>query len=223
MKNYVIVNKNNFFKKKIKNSKNKKFFFITRAKDLSLKKLNMIKPDLIFFPHWSHIISKKILKTFLCIGFHSTPLPYGRGGSPIHNMVIRGFKFTKICAFKIESKLDSGSIYLKTSLSLSKSGHIIFKDMYNKICKMIIKLSKNLPNPKKQKGIITKFRRLTAKDGIIKDSSTMEQAYNLIKVLDMKDKNYLNAHMKRKNWKILFKEVKKYKDYFEAKAIFKKN
>lgn len=138
-------------------------------------------------------------------------------------MVIRGFKITKICAFKIEPKLDSGSIYLKTNLNLTKSGHIIFKDMYNKICKMIIKLSKKLPNPKKQKGAITKFKRLTAKDGVIKDNSTMENAYNLIKVLDMKDKNYLNAHIKRKYWKIYFKEAKKYQGYFEAKAIFKKN
>ena len=106
MKKFLIVNKNDFFKKKIKNNNKNKFYFISNNKHLTINKIKKINPNIIFFPHWSWIISEKILKEYLCIGFHSTPLPYGRGGSPIQNMILRGFKKTSICAFKIEKNLD---------------------------------------------------------------------------------------------------------------------
>ena len=38
---------------------------------------------------------------------------YVRGGTPIQNMILRGFKKTKICALKMSEKIDQGPIYLK--------------------------------------------------------------------------------------------------------------
>ena len=41
--------------------------------------LRELKPDFVFFLHWSFIIPKEIFEQFECIVFHMTDLPYGRG------------------------------------------------------------------------------------------------------------------------------------------------
>ena len=143
--NILVVSKTDYFKLKIKK---KNFFFIQKKKDLTIKKLKKLKPNIVFFPHWSWKIKKKIIDNYLCIGFHASPLPYGRGGSPIQNMIIRGFSNTKLCAFKINDKFDAGPIYKKISISLKGSADEIFINLYEKIYKIIIDLCKKLPEPK---------------------------------------------------------------------------
>ena len=86
-KNWFVKNKfvRIFLKKKNKN----KFIIISKKKDLNLSNLNKINPKIIFFPHWSHIVSEKIIIKYKCICFHTSPLPYGRGGSPIQNLILK--------------------------------------------------------------------------------------------------------------------------------------
>ncbi|MFA5260471.1 MAG: methionyl-tRNA formyltransferase, partial [Candidatus Omnitrophota bacterium] len=55
----------------------------------SVKKFN---PDLIFFPHWSWKIPRDIYAAYPCVAFHMTDLPYGRGGSPLQNLIMRGHR-----------------------------------------------------------------------------------------------------------------------------------
>jgi len=38
-----------------------------------------------------------------------TDLSYGRGGSPLQNLIVRGYKDTMISALWIEKELDSGA------------------------------------------------------------------------------------------------------------------
>ena len=65
-----------------------------------------------------NIIPKKIYSNYDCIVFHMTDLPYGRGGSPLQNLIVRGHKETKISALNVQSGLDTGDIYLKKKLIL---------------------------------------------------------------------------------------------------------
>ena len=222
MKKFLIVNKNDFFKKKIKNNNKSKFYFISNNKHLTINKIKKINPNIIFFPHWSWIISEKILKEYLCIGFHSTPLPYGRGGSPIQNMILRGFKKTSICAFKIEKTLDSGPLFMKKKLMLKNSGHMIFKKMYEEITMMIKKICIKLPSKKPQKGKAVYFNRLKKQDGLIKSEYSIDKIYNLIRSLDMKDENYTPAYIKLNNLKIYFTNAEIKKRRIFAKIILKR-
>lgn len=122
--NVIIACSKNWFlrdKKVQKFLKEKNVFLIENKNKLTLKYLSKIKPKYIFFPHWSFIIKKNILNKYTCICFHSTDLPFGRGGSPIQNLIKRDFKNTKICALKMENKIDAGPIYLKENLNLSGS------------------------------------------------------------------------------------------------------
>ena len=72
-----------------------------------------------------------------------TDLPYGRGGSPLQNLIIRNNKSTKISAIKVESGIDTGGIYLKNDLDLSGTAKDIFDKssdiIYNMISEIIIK------------------------------------------------------------------------------------
>ena len=65
---------------------------INNKSQLSKDKLADFIPDIIFFPHWNWIVPDTIYESFKCIVFHTAPLPYGRGGSPIQNLILRGFK-----------------------------------------------------------------------------------------------------------------------------------
>lgn len=55
---------------------------VTKPNELTIEKINKINPRYIFFPHWSWMVSDEIIENFECVCFHSTDLPYGRGGSP---------------------------------------------------------------------------------------------------------------------------------------------
>ena len=46
-----------------------------------------------------------------------TDLPFGRGGSPLQNLIVRGYKSTKLTAIKVQSGIDTGDIYLKKPFS----------------------------------------------------------------------------------------------------------
>ncbi len=74
------------------NNKDLNCWLVTDKKSLTYEKVNDFKPEYIFFPHWSWIIPSEIYENFKCIVFHMTDLPYGRGGSPLQNLISRGFE-----------------------------------------------------------------------------------------------------------------------------------
>ncbi len=104
----------------------------------------------------------------MTIIFHSTPLPFGRGGSPIQNMILRGFSKTKICAIEAKNEINSGNIFLKKDLSLKGSANEIYIRMYSIILKMIKFLIRyKLPSAIAQKGKIVFFNRRKRKKIVI--------------------------------------------------------
>ena len=73
---------------------------ITKPEQLSFKLLTELNPKFVFFPHWSSRIKRDIFENFECVIFHMTDLPFGRGGSPLQNLIVRGFNETRISAIK---------------------------------------------------------------------------------------------------------------------------
>ena len=51
---------------------NAEFTLVTEKEGLNYVSLSKIKPDYVFFPHWSHIIPENIYSNFNCIIFHMT-------------------------------------------------------------------------------------------------------------------------------------------------------
>lgn len=87
----IICNSKNWFvlNKKVLNTC--EVLNITKQNELSFERLKNFNPDLIFFPHWSWIVDENIFTNFTCVVFHTSPLPYGRGGSPIQNLIVQGY------------------------------------------------------------------------------------------------------------------------------------
>ena len=164
--------------------------------------LKNFKPKKIFIPHWSHIIPKEIWTRYKCVVFHMTDLPYGRGGSPLQNLIVRGKKETKITALKVNHGIDEGDIYLKKPLSLSGNAREIFEKSSNIIFNMIEEIIEKKIEPYPQKGIATNFRRRLRKDGDIKNLKELNKVYDYIRMLDCE--GYENAFIELKNFKIFF-------------------
>jgi len=132
---------------------------ITEPQELTVDKIKSINPKYIFFPHWSHIVPIEILNIATCVCFHETDLPYGRGGSPIQNLIAKGHRETVVTAIKMTEKLDAGPIYLKKPLSLEGLAEEIFIRSAYIIAEMIKTIITENPIPKEQVGKSTFFKR----------------------------------------------------------------
>lgn len=200
--------------------KKKNIYKITDKKKLNLKNISKINPTKIFFPHWSYRVPDKILKKFECICFHTAPLPYGRGGSPIQNLIIRKFKKAPLCAIKMTNKIDSGPIYSKKNISLNGSLNEIFERISNAILFMITKIIKNKIIPKHQSGKPLYFKRINEKESIINQFEKLDSVYDKIRMLDSDE--YPNAYYKFGNTIIKLQGAKTKKNYILCNAkIFK--
>ena len=119
MSTYIILSEKKWHEELTINLKNTfyddKWILIKSKEDFNYENLKKLKPIKIFIPHWSYIIPSNIYENFECVVFHMTDLPYGRGGSPLQNLIIRDIKKTKISALRVEKGLDTGKIYLKKS------------------------------------------------------------------------------------------------------------
>ena len=106
------------FKKLALRFPEKELFLISRKEDLTVEKLNRMKPDIVFFPHWSWIIEREIFEKFECVIFHTADLPYGRGGSPLQNQIIRKIYNSRVCAVRANATVDGGDIYARRDIFL---------------------------------------------------------------------------------------------------------
>ena len=175
---------NNDLLENVRASSGYEVHYISNPHKLTLSRLSKLQPRYIFFPHWSHIIPSEIYSKFECVMFHMTDLPFGRGGSPLQNLIVRGIRKTKISAFKCNAEVDAGPIYLKRPLSLHGSAEAIYQRATKEIESMIVKILKTNPVPVPQKGKVTMFKRRKARQSNLEGIKTLDEAYDLIRMLD---------------------------------------
>lgn len=160
-------------------------YIIQNKEELTYEKVKSINPEYIFFPHWSWVIEKEIYENFNCIVFHMTDLPFGRGGSPLQNLIACGIKDTKISAIKVEAGMDTGAVYLKEELNLNGNADEIFirasKIIFNKMIPYIVE---NPITPKKQNGEVIEFKRRRPEQSELKEEFSLEKIYDYIRMLD---------------------------------------
>lgn len=172
--------------KRLEERTSKDFYLVTQKEELTLDHLKQINPRYIFFPHWSHIIPKEIFETFECVIFHMTDLPYGRGGSPLQNLIERGHKETKISALRCVAELDAGPVYLKRPLSLGGSAFEILLRAADTIEVMIEEILDHEPDPKPQQGEPVVFSRRTPGQSDLRKAkiSNLKDFFDFIRMLD---------------------------------------
>jgi methionyl-tRNA formyltransferase len=153
-------------------------------KELVPSTLNTIRPSWVFFPHWSRVIPDEIHKNYRCVVFHMTDLPYGRGGSPLQNLVVRGHKQTILSALHCVSEMDAGPVYLKSPLSLKGTAEEILRRASSLMPQMITNIVTHSIEPTPQEGELVVFKRRKPEEGKISNLNNPEQIYNHIRMLD---------------------------------------
>lgn len=193
----------------------------TKKEELNISQLKQVDPDLILFPHWSHIIEKEIFEHWICVVFHMTDLPYGRGGSPLQNLIVRGHKHTMISAIRVTEQLDAGPIYMKKPLSLSGSAQEIFIRCADLVFhEMIPQFLEEIPPFMAQEGEVVTFKRRRAEDGEITADMTLEKIYDYIRMLD--GEGYPHAYLNYGDYRLEFERavLSASGDRIDAKVTF---
>jgi len=137
----------------------------------------------IYFPFWSWKVPKHILDKIICVGFHASPLPRGKGGTPIQNMIKLGYDNTELCMFRMTNEWDKGDVIKRTNISLKGSlseivdrlrwvilNMINDKDSYNE------KPSGNFNN------VPENFKRIT--DNLLPQHEKLSEIYDEIRMRD---------------------------------------
>ena len=160
----------------------------------------------LFFPHWSWLLPPHIFSKYECIMFHMTDLPFGRGGTPLQNLISRGITDTKISAFRCEAGVDAGPIYIKRPLSLEGSAYEILERASGTVESMIIELLERPRVPKPQVGDATYFERRTPEDSKINWEENLNSIYDHIRMLD--DDYYPRAAFEVGNFVLEFTDAR---------------
>lgn len=160
------------------------FYLISQKEDFTVERIGSISPVKIFIPHWSYIIPSAIFERYECIVFHMTDLPYGRGGSPLQNLIVRGLTATKLSALRVEVGLDTGPVYLKMDLSLLGTAEEIFVRANKLVGKMIVEIIQNNLQPVPQEGDPVVFKRRKPEQSDMSGLEKLEEIFDYIRMLD---------------------------------------
>jgi methionyl-tRNA formyltransferase len=205
MKTYVLLSEKNWHFKMfdaLSSRQAEHWLLVSTLDDFNLDRMEEISPDMIFIPHWSYIIPKNIWSRFDCVVFHMTDLPYGRGGSPLQNLILSGKIDTKISAIKVDNGIDTGDVFLKKDLSLLGTAKEIFERATPVIRQMIEEIIDKKLEPIKQEGTPIYFKRRKTEDSSIENIDDINLIYDYIRMLDCE--GYPNAYIETEFLKFKF-------------------
>lgn len=141
-------------------------------------------PRYIFFLHWNWRVPVEIWSRFECVCFHMTDVPYGRGGSPLQNLIVSGHEQTVVSALQMVEEMDAGPVYTKRPMSLAGRAEDIYVRA-GAICIDIIQwMIKAEPAPEPQTGEPVFFTRRKPAQSELPAVGDMRAIYNHIRMLD---------------------------------------
>ncbi|GIK39311.1 MAG: hypothetical protein BroJett011_31440 [Chloroflexota bacterium] len=158
--------------------------FIDTKDELKPNLVKQISPRYIFFLHWSWLVPEEIIENYECVCFHMADVPYGRGGSPLQNLVSRGHKETKLTALQMVRDLDAGPVYLKKDLCLEGNAEEIYIRATYLSAQMIEYIIRERPQPVPQSGEAVLFKRRTPAQSEIPEIASLQMLQDFIRMLD---------------------------------------
>jgi methionyl-tRNA formyltransferase len=113
-----------------------------------------------------------------------TDVPYGRGGSPLQNLIIRGHQKTKLTALQMTQDFDAGPVYFKEDLCLGGSAEEIYIKATQLTAQMIKRIVSEEPTPVAQSGKVTIFKRRQPSESEIPQFPSLSKLHDFIRMLD---------------------------------------
>jgi methionyl-tRNA formyltransferase len=161
-----------------------RWFYVDSPAKLTLDFVQNLSPRYIFFLHWSWKVPQQIVSQFECVCFHMTDVPFGRGGSPLQNLIVRGHTKTKLTALRMTEEFDAGPVYAKELLSLHGGAEEIYVRAGRLSAKMIERIVEDQMTPVAQKGKPVQFKRRTPAESEVRTPASLEDLYDFIRMLD---------------------------------------
>lgn len=164
-----------------------------------------LNPNYIFFPHWSWRVPQQLLGAHQCVCFHMTDVPFGRGGSPLQNLIARGYRDTVLTALRMVEELDAGPVYCKRALSLQGRAEDIYERAARLTYEIIDWMVETNPKPEPQAGEVVTFARRTPDQSRLPDSHDPNRIADHIRMLDAP--TYPKAFVQHGPWRIELSHV----------------
>lgn len=178
---------------------------VTERRDLTPERIEALSPRYVFFPHWSWKVPASVFTKTECVLFHMTDLPYGRGGTPLQNLILSGHQETKLSAVRMIEELDAGPIYAKRPLSLAGRAEEIYQACASLVWEIIADIVANHPTPVPQTGEPVLFKRRTPEQSELPAESSAEGLYDFIRMLDAP--TYPGAYLDHGAFRLEFRDA----------------
>jgi methionyl-tRNA formyltransferase len=159
--------------------------FIADRDGLTVDALEQVDPEYVFFLHWSWKVPDEIVNRFECIVFHMTDVPFGRGGTPLQNLIAGGHSHTKLSAIRMTSEIDAGPVYAKEALCLAGPAEEVYIRASHVAAGMIERIIAERLLPAPQEGEVVDFaRRGPADSELPSDLPGLDALHDFIRMLD---------------------------------------
>jgi methionyl-tRNA formyltransferase len=150
---------------------------------------NLIPGDLAFFLSCEEIVaSENMKKNRHNLVIHESPLPCGKGMSPLTWQILEGKNVIPIVLFEASQEVDNGRIYLQEAMHFE--GHELIDELRDKqaretirMIKKIISLNTKLVG-EKQSGKESFYPRRRPQDSELDINKTIVEQFNLLRVVD---------------------------------------
>jgi methionyl-tRNA formyltransferase len=187
---------------------------IRDAEQLTSDRIAAFAPRYVFFPHWSWKIPAAIYQTYECVIFHMTDVPFGRGGSPLQNLIALGHSETKLSALRCVAELDAGPVYAKRPLSLLGTAEEIFARAAELMEEVIAHIVADEPVPQPQAGEPVLFKRRTPEQGDLLSAASLGELHDMIRMLDAE--GYPHAFLEVGGLRLEFTRASRSHDHVRA-------
>ena len=196
-----------------------KWFFAEDLNELE-SVLEVESPRYIFFLHWNWKVPPEIWQRFECVCFHMTDVPYGRGGSPLQNLIVAGHKSTKISALRMVEEMDAGPVYTQQEMSLDGRAEEIYIRAGLLSLEIIQWMIQYQPEPVPQEGDVVNFKRRRPEQSVLPVSGDMSLLYDHIRMLDAP--TYPLAFVEHGSFRLELSNAQLLDDEVIAKVVIRK-
>lgn len=182
-----------------------------------IERVQNSEPRYIFFLHWNWLVPAEIFSRYECVCFHMTDVPYGRGGSPLQNLIKAGQTTTKLSALQMVKEMDAGPVYAKRDMPLNGKAEDIYHRAGMLSMEILRWMVKNQPVPTPQQGEVTLFKRRKPEESQLPTEGSLTSIYDHIRMLDAP--SYPLSFIQHGNLKITFCDATMIDGQLQAKAI----
>lgn len=142
------------------------------------------RPRYVFFLHWSRKVPPAVTASNECVVFHMTDVPYGRGGTPLQNLVLRGHRSTMLSALRMTDEIDAGPVYRQEVLDLCGTAEEVFLRADALAASMIQEIVATEPEPVLQYGEVVAFPRRKPEESRVPQTGDLDGILRFVQMLD---------------------------------------